>query len=132
MSYELLPEHVATQDAHADLGREISEGLSALLRDAILRTTTACTIAQNFFLGVYSGLVVFYMARARLCTRSSWLAAGHDLGFGRDQNEVVRTNRCDAKTPNVVCRSVVPSDFKQLINLDRLASSEGLVGSDAG
>ncbi len=63
VSLILIPEHMAAQEAQADLRREITEGWRALLRNAILRTTTACTIAQDFFIGVYSALVVLYMAR---------------------------------------------------------------------
>jgi MFS family permease len=41
-----VPEQMANQEAQANLRREITEGLRALLRDAILRTTTACTVKR--------------------------------------------------------------------------------------
>jgi MFS family permease len=46
-----------------DLGREIAEGLRALLDNVILRMTAICTISQQFFLGIYGALVVLYMSR---------------------------------------------------------------------
>jgi MFS family permease len=54
------------ESAHStqpDLRREIAEGLRSLLHNATLRVTAACTISQEFFVGVYSALVVLYTAR---------------------------------------------------------------------
>jgi predicted MFS family arabinose efflux permease len=58
-----VPEQAAADDLQPDLRREIAEGLRSLLENVILRTTAVCTISQEFFLGVYSALVVLFMAR---------------------------------------------------------------------
>jgi MFS family permease len=58
-----VQEQEAAHNPQPNLRREIAEGLRALLQDATLRVTAACTISQEFFVGVYSALVVLYMAR---------------------------------------------------------------------
>jgi MFS family permease len=58
-----VPELAASRDVQPNMRREIAEGLSALLHNAILRRTVACTISQEFFVGIYGALVVLYMAR---------------------------------------------------------------------
>lgn len=57
------PEKPTAQNEHPNLLLEITEGLRSLLLNPILRTTAACTISQEFFVGIYSALVVLYMAR---------------------------------------------------------------------
>jgi MFS family permease len=56
-------EQEVVRNPQPDLRREIAEGLRSLLENEILRVTAACTISQEFFVGVYSALVVLYMAR---------------------------------------------------------------------
>ena len=58
-----VPEQAAANDVQPNLRREIAEGLSALLQNGVLRMTAACTISQEFFVGIYGALVVLYMAR---------------------------------------------------------------------
>jgi MFS family permease len=57
------PEKPTAQNEHPNLLLEITEGLRSLLLNPTLRTTAACTISQEFFVGIYSALVVLYMAR---------------------------------------------------------------------
>jgi Na+/melibiose symporter-like transporter len=58
-----VPEQAAANDVEPNLRREIAEGLSALLQNGVLRMTAACTISQEFFVGIYGALVVLYVAR---------------------------------------------------------------------
>jgi MFS family permease len=58
-----VPEQAAANDVQPNLRREIAQGLSALLQNGVLRMTAACTISQEFFVGIYGALVVLYMAR---------------------------------------------------------------------
>jgi MFS family permease len=57
------PEPAAAHTAQPDMWREIEEGLSAVLRDPVLRVTAACTLSKEFFGGMYGALAVLYMAR---------------------------------------------------------------------
>ncbi len=62
------PELIPVRDTKHGIGREMVAGVRVVFRDPILRAMGACTLAKEFFGGMYGALVVLYMVR--------------DLGFG--------------------------------------------------
>jgi MFS family permease len=56
-------EQPAARGAQADIRREITEGLRAVLQDPILRVMAACALIKEFFGGMCGTLLVLYMAR---------------------------------------------------------------------
>lgn len=57
------PEPTPVPSQHANMRREIAEGLNAVWHHPQLRAIAACTASSGFFTGIYGALVLLYMTR---------------------------------------------------------------------